>query len=171
MRTTVICESSFGNTHAIAQAIAEVLDAEVIAVDDPIDLLETDLLVVGAPTHVHGLPGRRSRQSAAEQGGTGSDPAHGVREWLAELPRTVGCDAATFDTRFEKPTWLTGSAAKTIAKQLRRKGFELVAEPESFYVLGTEGPLKDGELERAAAWAGRLRDQVEDVEGLAVGSH
>jgi flavodoxin len=171
MRATVICESSFGNTRAIADAIAEALDAEVLSVDDPIELDETELLVVGAPTHVHGLSGRRSRQSALEQGGTGADPARGVREWLVDLPSSKGCAAATFDTRFDKPAWLTGSAAKNIAKQLRRKGFELAAEPESFYILGTEGPLKDGELERAAAWAVRLRDQVEDVERLAVGSH
>ena len=66
---------------------------------------------------------------------------------------------------------LTGSAAKGIAKRLRHHGFEPVAEPESFFVHGTEGPLKDGELERAAAWARALGDQVEDVERLAVGSH
>ena len=77
--------------------------------------------------------------------------------------------AAAFDTRFDKPAFLTGSAAKGIAKRLRQRGFELVAEPESFFVLGTEGPLKDGELERAAAWAVALGDQVEDVERLAVG--
>jgi hypothetical protein len=171
MRATVICESPFGNTHAIAEAIAEALDAEVLSVDDPIDLDETELLVVGAPTHVHGLPSRRSRQAAVDQGAKGVDPEHGVRDWLEELPRAEGCLAAAFDTRFDKPAWLTGSAANGIAKRLRHHGFELAVPPESFYVLGTEGPLKDGELERATAWAGALRDQVQDVERLAVGSH
>jgi hypothetical protein len=163
----VICESSFGNTRAIAEAIAETLDAEVLSAVDPIDLDEVDLLVVGAPTHVHGLPGERSRRAAVEQGGSDGP---GVREWLEELPRGRG-RAAAFDTRFDKPAFLTGSAAKGIAKRLRHRGFELVAEPESFFVLGTEGPLQDGELERAAEWAVALREQVQDVERLAVGSH
>lgn len=143
----------------------------MLAVGDPIDLDETDLLVVGAPTHVHGLPSRRSRQAALDQGGKGADPKQGVRDWLEEIPHSNGCLAAAFDTRFEKPALLTGSAAKGIAKRLRQHGFRPAAPPESFYVLGTEGPLKDGELERAAAWAGALRDQVQDVERLAVGSH
>src|SRR4051812_21751820 len=167
MRATVICESSFGNTRAIAVAVAEALDAEVLSAGDPIELEEVDLLVVGAPTHVHGLPGERSRRAAVEQGGSDGP---GVREWLDELPHGHS-RAAAFDTRFDKPAFLTGSAAKGIAKRLRRRGFEVVAEPGSFFVLGTEGPLQDGELERAAEWAIALRDQVQDVEGLAVGSH
>lgn len=167
MKATVICESSFGNTRAIAEAIAEALDAEVLSAGDPIELDEVDLLVVGAPTHVHGIPGERSRKAAVDQGGSDGP---GVRDWLDDLPHGQG-HVAAFDTRFDKPAFLTGSAAKGIAKRLRRHGFELVAEPESFFVLGTEGPLKDGELERAAEWAVALRDQVQDVERLAVGSH
>ena len=171
MRATVVCESAFGNTRTLAEAIAEALDAEILSVEDRLDLDEIDLVVVGAPTHVHGLPGERSRKAAAEQGGSEIKAERGVREWLAELPRSEGKHAAAFDTRFDKPAFLTGSAAKAIAKRLRRHGFELAAEPESFFVLGGEGPLEDGELERAVEWAGRLRDQVEDVERLAVGSH
>src|SRR3954452_11645856 len=160
MRATGICESAFGNTRAIAVAVAETLDAEVLSAGDPIDLDEVDLLVVGAPTHVHGLPGERSRRAAVEQGGSDGP---GVRQWLEKLPRGRG-RAAAFDTRFDKPAFLTGSAAKGIAKRLRHRGFELVVEPESFFVLGTEGPLQDGELERAAEWAVALREQVQDVE-------
>ena len=83
MRATVICESSFGNTRAIAEAIAETLDAEVLSAGDPIELEEVDLLVVGAPTHVHGLPGERSRKAAVDQGGSDGP---GVRDWLDDLP-------------------------------------------------------------------------------------
>jgi hypothetical protein len=46
-----------------------------------------------------------------------------------------------------------GYAAKRIANQLKRAGGSLIAPPEGFYVEDTEGPLKDGELERAANWA------------------
>jgi hypothetical protein len=168
MRAIVVCESRFGNTHEIAEAIAGALGSEILSVDDPVPQLDdVDLLVVGAPTHVHGLTSERSRTAAVEQGGTAG---RGVREWLDELPRGHG-GAASFDTRFDKPTFLTGSAAKGIAKRLRGKGYELVLEPESFFVDGTEGPVHEGELERAAEWAASLRDQVENVEGLPVGSH
>ena len=168
MRAIVVCESRFGNTHRIAEEIAGALGSELLSVDDPVPQLdEVDLLVVGAPTHVHGLTSERSRTAAAEQGATGG---RGVREWLDELPRGP-VRAASFDTRFDKPTFLTGSAAKGIAKRLRGKGYELVLEPQSFFVDGTEGPVHEGELERAAQWAARLRDKVENVEGLPVGSH
>src|SRR5829696_2617339 len=167
MRATVVYESRFGNTHKVAEAIAEALDAQLISVDAPMpDLEEIDLLVVGGPTHVHGMTGGRSREAAVEEGGA---EGRGVREWLEELPRGRG-RAAAFDTRIEKPAFLTGSAAKCISKRLQRKGLQVVAT-ESFFVLGTDGPLKDGELERAGEWATGLRDQVQDVEGLAVGSH
>jgi Flavodoxin domain len=171
MRATVVCESAFGNTRKIAEAIAEALDAELLSVEDPLPEIEAiDLLVVGAPTHVHGLPSGRSRQAAVDQGGTGVDPTRGIRDWLAELPHANGQLVATFDTRLENPSWLTGSAAKGIAKRLRRQGFELVAEPESFYVLGTEGPLKHGELERAAEWAETLSRATRESEAQFVGS-
>jgi flavodoxin I len=46
-----------------------------------------------------------------------------------------------------------GYAAPKIAKSLIAKGGRQVAPPEGFIVLDKEGPLRDGELERAAAWA------------------
>ena len=35
----------------------------------------------------------------------------------------------------------------------RKNGATLVMAPQPFYVKGKEGPLKEGELERAATWA------------------
>jgi len=167
MRATVVYESRFGNTYDVAEAIAAALDAELLSVNAPMpDLQEIELLVVGSPTHVHGMTGERSRAAATGQGG---DKGRGIRDWLDDLPRTAG-HAAAFDTRFEKPAFLTGSAARGIAKRLHHRGLDVIGT-ESFFVLGTEGPLKDGELERAAAWAEGLRDQVQNVERLAVGSH
>ncbi len=34
-----------------------------------------------------------------------------------------------------------------------KAGGELAAPAEGFFVVDTEGPLQEGELERAAAWA------------------
>jgi hypothetical protein len=49
-----------------------------------------------------------------------------------------------------------GYAAKPISDRLEKKGGELVVSPEGFYVDGTEGPLTEGELERAADWARQI---------------
>jgi hypothetical protein len=51
---------------------------------------------------------------------------------------------------------LFGYAAIPIANRLRKKGGELALPPEGFIVEGTEGPLRRGELERAADWARQL---------------
>lgn len=162
MRSVVVCESWFGNTEQVARAVADELgrhgETEVVSVVEEIDGLEgVDLLVVGAPTHVHGMSSSMSRKSAIEQSGAGAAEAGpGARGWLESLRDRPGGKAAAFDTRIEKPSALTGSAAKGIAKRLRQRGYELVAPPESFFVLDTGGPLKDGELERAATWAQSL---------------
>lgn len=161
MKAAVIFESWFGNTYKVAEAIGHELAAEggveLLSVDElPPRLDELDLLVVGAPTHIHGLSSAMSRRSALEQGGRNGDPGIGVRGWLRELPKVGGVRAAAFDTRFERSLFVTGSAARGIAKRLEHRGFELAAPPESFFVEESEGPLKEGELERAAAWAGSL---------------
>ncbi len=46
-----------------------------------------------------------------------------------------------------------GYAAGRITNSLKSKGGHLAAEPEGFIVEDSEGPLKQGELERAAIWA------------------
>ncbi|HEU5362361.1 MAG TPA: flavodoxin domain-containing protein [Gaiellaceae bacterium] len=157
MNAAVVYESSFGNTRAVAETIAGELGARVYSVDDePPELEGLDLLVVGAPTHVHGLSGARSRQAAHEQGAPGT-PGIGAREWLERMPEAPGLAAAAFDTRPDKPAFLTGSAARGIAKRLQRHGCTLATRPESFFVEGTPGPLSAGEAARAAAWGKSLR--------------
>ena len=153
MRSLVVCESSFGNTRQIAEQIGAALAQEgevsLLSVDEPLPRLDAvELLVVGGPTHVHGLSSPRSRQGALDQGASG-EPGIGVRDWIEALPDSAGGPrAAAFDTRAHKPALLVGSAAKGIARRLRDRGYVLVAEPESFFVEGTPGPLEAGELER-----------------------
>lgn len=79
--------------------------------------------------------------------------------WLRHVA-PVGCLAATFDTRIEKPVVLVGSAARGIAKRLEHHGFDLFAPAESFFALDTAGPLKDGEIERAGVRATNLAAQA-----------
>jgi hypothetical protein len=163
MRSLVVYESWFGNTRRIAEEIAAGLEGEVdvVTVDEAAPTLEGyDLLVVGGPTHVHGLSGTRSRQGALEQGGHG-EPGTGIREWIAKLPNGAhGPRVAAFDTRLDKPVMLVGSAARGIARRIRQHGYTLVSEPESFFVHGTPAVLDDGELERAAEWGRSLANEV-----------
>jgi hypothetical protein len=168
MRTAVVCESWFGNTRKVAEAIVGELrrdgEAVLLLVDDPVPALdEIDLLIVGAPTHVHGLSSPATRKGAIDQRHEPGSAGIGVRGWLRNLPEGEGRRAAAFDTRIEKPVVLVGSAARGIAKRLERRGFVAAAPPESFFVLDSAGPLKDGELERAAAWARSLATSVASV--------
>jgi hypothetical protein len=163
MRSCVVYESWFGNTRRVAEEIAAALapegEVELVSAQEPVPPLDdVDLLVLGAPTHVHGLSGRSSRAAAVEQGG---EPGAGIRDWIDRLPsRTGGPRAAAFDTRVNKPVLLVGSAARGISRRLRHHGYDLVAEPQSFFVEGTLGPLEVGELERAREWGRTLANGV-----------
>jgi hypothetical protein len=101
-------------------------------------------------------------KGAEEDSDVELDPAarseRGVRDLLADLGG--GGAAAAFDTRIDKSPALTGSAARGIAKRLRRRGFTVVADPESFFVDDAEGPLAEGELERAREWGASLRSKL-----------
>jgi hypothetical protein len=165
MRIVIVYESMFGNTKTIAEAIAEGLsDAGEVALGT-VDELSTDevddagLLVAGGPTHAHGMAGANAHQTIARDR---SDARYGpvlageesLRGWLERLPAGRGM-AAAFDTRFDKPRWLTGSAGTKIAQRLRHKGYSVIGT-ESFFVQGGGGPLADGERDRAAAWSRAL---------------
>ena len=159
-RSLIVCESMFGNTRAVADAVADSLAAQfdsvdVVDVDDaPNSLTGVSLLVVGAPTHALGLS-RPSTRQAAQKEGAPAPAERGVREWLATLGRPAEpMRAAVFDTRVRKP-FLPGSAARAMRRRLRRRGFRVLA-PMSFAVSGTPGPLVDGELDRARRWAAAL---------------
>jgi hypothetical protein len=170
MKALVVYESWFGNTRRLAEEIADALGAEgevdIVSVDDPVPPFNhLDLLVVGAPTHVHGLSSGRSRASALDQGGHEGETGIGVRGWIEQLPLCGGPRVAVFDTRAHKPVLLVGSAAHGVAQRLRRRGYQLAAEPESFFVRGVPGPLEEGELERAGEWGKTL---AREVAGVAV---
>ncbi len=175
MSATVVYESVYGNTRAVAEAIAEGLgDAEVVAVHEAADrILDADLLVVGGPTHMHGLTTARSREMAVEavheDGGGHVEPGAadepGLRAWLRDLPSGEGSKAAAFDTRADKSPWLTGAASRGIAKHLRHRGYEVVSR-QSFLVEDSEGPLTKGELDRARDWGGKLASLLPVGAGL-----
>jgi hypothetical protein len=160
MRALIVVESWFGNTLAVANAVAEGLGefmtVDVRTVDEaPAQLTEdVDLIVVGGPTHAFGMSRPNTRRDAAQQAGVTAGTERGIREWLTSSP--VGVQrAAAFDTRIDK-RWVPGSAARGILRRLRKLGATLVTGPQSFRVTGTSGPLAPGELDRARRWGEQL---------------
>ncbi|WP_338758138.1 hypothetical protein V7968_25970 [Nocardia vulneris] len=163
MRSRVVYELMFGNTAAVAEAIAEGLrefgTVELINVSAAANVPAptVDLLVVGGPTHAFGLSWRKTRLDAAARTEAAVAVDIGIREWLdAALGVPEGRRAAAFGTKVAKPPWLPGSAAQATGKRLRRIGYELADEPVDFLVDGMTGPLVAGEQARARAWAERL---------------
>jgi flavodoxin-like protein len=173
MRTLVIYESMYGNTHAIADAISDGLrsagETRVVNVANATEDFEAwaDLIVVGGPTHVHGMTHERTRDAAREMAQKPDsevtlDPSAsgpGIRDWLESLVAGIGKRAAAFDTRAQGPALLTGRASAGIANVLRRRGFRLLAEPESFLIDG-HSKLLAGELDRARDWGAILASEL-----------
>ena len=151
MNALVVYDSVFGNTEKVARAMGvalgvkkEVMVKKITEVEDD-DLEGLDIIIVGSPTR-------------------GFRPAPGMSTFLKKLGAgcLTGAKAAAFDTRIPLETIKSkvfrfvvskgGYAAPAMAKLLQAKGAELAAAPEGFFVVESEGPLVDGELDRAIAW-------------------
>lgn len=164
MKVLVIYDSQYGNTAQIAQAIGGAFEPEaqvrIVRFGDvqPGELVGLDILVVGSPT-----------QSFR--------PTGGLSDFLKGIPRN-GLDhaaVAAFDTRLLLEeidssalrfiVKAGGYAASPIANRLKKCGGRLVVPPEGFYVMDMEGPLKEGELERAAAWARQIYAAAQEGSG------
>jgi flavodoxin I len=159
MKALILYESFFGNTEKIAQVIGDSLkssmevDVRKVSEVQPEQLKGLSLLVVGSPT-------RAFRPSPA------------TNRFLKNIPNSSlqGIKTAAFDTRISeddaKPRVLRflmkvfGYAAEPISKKLGKKGAEIIVAPEGFCVNDTEGPLRQGELERAAAWANKIVEKL-----------
>lgn len=155
MKALVVYDSFFGNTEQIAQAIGNALgspeDVEILRIGNvkPEQWTELKLLIVGSPTR-------------------GFRPTPAISNLLKRIPKNglKGVKVAAFDTRISMNDMdsrilpplvkVFGYAAKPISDRLKKKGGERIIPPEGFFVEGTEGPLKEGELERAADWAKQI---------------
>jgi hypothetical protein len=162
MRAVVVYESMYGNTRRVAEAIARGLAGRAEVAVVPVAeagggaVAGADLVVVGGPTHAHGMSRSTTRAAAVDQakGDAVVEPAAdgpGLREWFDAMGRARALSAA-FDTRAGvAPALLTGRASTGIAKRLRQHGFGQLVAPESFLV-DKENHLQAGEEERAEAW-------------------
>jgi len=168
MSALVIYESMFGNTKRVALAIAEGiatrLPVTALEVGDAPEEIQAgvDLLVVGGPTHVHGMSSPKSRASAADRTSAPLVSQRiGIREWLNRASvGTFEVPAAAFDTRVDGPKFLTGSAAKGYITGLRFAGFRVTTPARSFLVAAKAPPeadaLQPGALDDARAWGEAL---------------
>jgi flavodoxin I len=155
MKIRVVFDSVFGNTEKIARAMGgafESMNVEVLSVNDVNreQMEDLDVLIVGSPT-------RKFKPTAA------------IKKFLRGIPSNGldGVKVAGFDTRIPDEdiaksrvlpffVRLFGYAAKPILANLVKKGGKQALPPEGFYVGGIDGPLVEGELERAALWAKRI---------------
>jgi hypothetical protein len=157
LHTLIVFESMYGSTHRLADAIAAGLrrtdDVTVVPVAQARHerLADYELLLVGGPTHAHGMSRRSTRQTAADIAGRSDflriEPGAGgigLREWFDGLGACHG-SAAAFDTPLAGSALLTGRASRGIAAELERHGFRLIAEPASFLVGGNNELLPDQE--------------------------
>ena len=167
-----VYESIFGNTLQVENGIGKGLggyyEVAVLEVGEASydNVGNTELLVVGGPTHTLGMGRGISRNMGKKTLKEAVPVSEGVcvREWLAKLPKIESVAVAVFDTRVPKTGRMPmGAAAKGIGAALRRRGGRLLAEPESFFVGDIAGPLLDDEDARATEWAKSLIPTTADL--------
>jgi hypothetical protein len=159
MNAVVVYESHWGNTAAIAQAIADGIGsgARALNTDEatPQALAGVDLIVAGAPVIAFALPrdGALHQIERDEKAPVPPDVSHPLlRTWLDNLRVGRGFGAA-FETRI---WWSLRGATGTIETKLQDSGYRRLVHGERFIVQGGYGPLRDGELERARKWGVEL---------------
>jgi hypothetical protein len=172
MKALVVYESMFGNTEEIARAIADglgdSLDVQLAEVSDAPSEPDPEvaLVVAGGPTHLFSMSRTNTRAEAINRGAKEGERELGLREWMASLPSGEhAAKIATFDTKIESMRFAPGSAAKDAAKDARRHGYDSATQAESFYVREVDGPLVQGEADRARAWARKLAASMTRAAG------
>lgn len=135
MKALVVYESMYGNTEAVARAVADGLsgtfEVSLADVRDMLPATDVNLLVVGSPTHAFGLSRPATRADAAHQGAVREGAADvGLREYLGCSPALDGIGAAAFDTKINKP-FVPGSAARRARRELRRLGCRMMWPAQS----------------------------------------
>ncbi len=148
MKILIVYDSLYGNTQKVAESVRDGLsndDIKLVRAKEAKkgDMQGIDMIIVGSPTH-------------------GGRPSQETKKFLDSIPENglKNIKAAAFDTgipsegqKFFLKAIINffGYAAKRIANDLKKKGANII-KSETFFVSGKEGPLVDGELERAKEW-------------------
>jgi len=149
MKGVIVYDSKYGNTKIIAEELREGLSGS----GHEVDLVQAkksfklgagdyEFIVLGAPTHI----GRTSRNS---------------RNFLKKLPEDEwsGKRFAVFDTflkSFSDKSPIETNAAEQIDAAFNYLGLVRLVKPSEFEVLGTRGPLAEGELDKAKIFASSI---------------
>jgi len=159
MQAIVVYESHWGNTAAVAEAIAQGIGvgARAMPTSEATQAVvaEAELVVAGSPVMAFNIPSERMRASMATdpKAPTPPDLSHqSLRDWLAGLSLRHGA-AAAFETRLR---FSPGGATGAIERALERAGYRTIAKAGKFIVRGSYGPLREGEVERARQWGADL---------------
>lgn len=160
MKAVVVYESLWGNTKAVARAVAEGIGpgTPCLTTDEapPETVADADLVVAGAPVLAFGLGGEKVRSMIARdeaRAPTPPDLSHpSLRSWLERLPHGTGRSAA-FETRI---WWSPRGASSDIEDRFSRAGYQPIAKARKFVVTDKYGPLREGEIERAREWGREL---------------
>ena len=174
MKAVVVYESHWGNTEAIARAVAAGIgpEAEALTTDQASGaaLMDADLVVAGAPLIAFGLPSDKMRGGVAAESAkapTPPDLSHPLMSaWLDSLPRGHG-RSASFETRMR---WSPGGATGAIDRGLAGAGYRPVGKGRRFVVKGKYGPLRDGEIQLARQWGAELAEMVQSERSVDGGS-
>jgi flavodoxin len=165
MLCLILYHTRFGNTGQVAAVLAAELEQAGSVQRMTFKQLDLEaiekahLLVVGAPTHGMNLP-EPVRAALWPGSHPLAQPAR-LRQAMAGKP------VATFDTSYRLPGWLARfSAGPRLMRRLRQLGGRQLVPPVSFLVSGRSGPLQEGEIERARAWAGLLLERIHAVYEL-----
>mgnify|MGYP001204057811 FL=1 len=159
-KTLIIYDSYFGNTKKIAETVEGrlkgILDPSLMQINEfSMNMLnDIQILIAGSPTR-------------------GFKPTEAYLNLFKKIPEhaLAGIQIAVFDTRIDPADIHSiifrfivqrgGYAAPKIVKELTNKGGQLILPPEGFFVEKSEGPLKEGEETRAAAWSEKIISLIE----------
>ena len=169
MNGLVVYESHWGNTAAVAEAIAAGLGgtSRAVTTDEATEsvVAAADVLVVGAPVIAFRLASEEMRAGLVEdrKAPRPADVSHrSMRKWLAALPHGRG-PAAAFETRI---WWSPRGATGDIERGLQTAGYTIDVKAGRFVVEATYGPMREGELERARTWGAHLAETLAPTPDL-----
>lgn len=138
----VVIASPCGVSDTIGRAVARAVDwsyehhARPANAVDPNEIRTPAVVFLGGPTH---------RREMGES----------LRVFLNRMPDRMLTQSlfAAFDTRFHDSPIVTGSSARHIQRAIESRGGRNLVPGESFFVVRRDGPLREGEVERARVWA------------------
>jgi flavodoxin len=148
MRALVVYDSYFGNTEEVAKAIAgglkDLVQADVIRASDfdPKRVKGFDFLIIGSPTRAF----HETKRIKVFLKGVARDEYEKMKVIAFDTRIATEDIESRLLSRMEKAF---GHAAEPMSDIMKKRGGELLIDPVGFYVQDTEGPLKEGEVDRA----------------------